>query len=487
MKINTTLLSCICILSCSPAHTPSAEMVDGVSELPVENDEAPSPTVGKKRPAEPELRAVDLTWYEQAEILCDRATLAESFTKMGYKPMAGSYLVAARVLEGGDQPAFEYYSLGDTAFAHSDGRFWPASTIKLMAAVGALSTLSKYGLNGDAYIDLTDARSRYRGSVAGLYQNAIIHSNNLAYDRLVMIAGFDELNDSLLTPENGFPTMTLQCPYYPGVEEPSLRTSPSIIYKQRKLEGEIPARHSNREHNECPGDANCTTLFELLDGLRRVMLHDELPIKDRFPLHKKDVKRLHAHLLEAKNKLEPGVSKALGHPVRVYNKAGRVPGADQNDHALVVDEVTGARYLVALSVPDTLRSDEKTQEKVMELASNALKVLAGQAGTGVLLRRDGGLPIKLEIAPSSSEKGTYSITALLDGEVDKLILWRNRDILTETDGGAIETKSTIPKEGHDLLVVQAERNGKVIGYRTLAVTLVADSLLSSVRDSRRAP
>ncbi len=478
MKINATLLACISILSCSPAHTPSAEVADSVLESPPESIE-PSSTAGDEKPTAtpvvpPEPRAVDLTWYEQAEILCDRTTLAKSFATIGYKPMAGSYLVAARVIAGRDQPSFEYYSLGDTGFAYSDGRFWPASTIKLMAAVGALSTLSKYGLTGNTYIDLTDARSRYRGTVAGLYKNAIIHSNNLAYDRLVMIAGFDELNDNLLTPENGFPTMTLQCPYYHGVEEPSLRTSPTIIYKQRKLEGEIPARHSDREHRECPDDGNCTTLFELLDGLRRVMLHNEIPKKDRFPLHKKDVERLHAHLLEAKNKLEPGVSEALGHSVRVYNKAGRVPGADQNDHAFVVDEVTGARYLIALSVPDTLLSDEKTQEKVMELASNTLKVLARRNRAGVPLRRDGGLPIDIEIVPIRSEEGAYSITVTGDGEVDKLTLWRGRDVLSETDGGTIETRSTVRKDGRDLLIVQAKRKGRTVGYRALAVTLLAN-------------
>mgnify|MGYP007097270455 CR=1 FL=1 len=36
-------------------------------------------------------------------------------------------------------------------------------------------------------------------------------------------------------------------------------------------------------------------------------------------------------------KLGPGAAKALGHEVLVFNKAGRLPFADHNDHALVVD------------------------------------------------------------------------------------------------------------------------------------------------------
>ncbi len=458
------------------ACSPAGKHPESAGDLPKQHvAKAPAPvemdaSIKAKKQSDPlNLRILNLTWYQQAEILCDRTTFTEAFKEMGYEPPAGSYLLAARIVDGGDQPAFQYYSLGDTAFQHSDGRYWPASTVKLMAAVGALHTLAKHGLTGETVLEFTDALKRYKGTAATLYQGAITRSNNLAYDRLVIVAGFDELNSVFFSPENGFPFMKLQCPYYPGGEQLTLRSSPVIRYTQGDLEGEIPARSSEQVFDECPADANCITLFELLDGLRRVMLHRELPKRDRFNLHKRDVKRLQEYLHQSRNKLEPAASKALGHPVRIYNKAGRVPGADQNEHALVIDEVTGERYLVAVSVPDTLRSDEATEEQVRTLAARALKVLSKQPTNIVSLRRGGGVSIDVQTSIPHGDS-VYTITVKGDG-AERLRLWRNRELIAESGSAHLETQLELPpKSQSHLLVALLEQKGKITDYQIVAIS-----------------
>jgi len=409
---------------------------------------------------------VELSWYEQAELLTDRTTLTEAFAARDYTPPDGTFLLAARVVEGAGQPAFQYYSLGDTAFLNSDGKYWPASTIKLMAAVGALSHLHAVGLTGAARLEFRDGRGLYHGNALNLVRNAIIDSNNVAFDRLVRIAGFDGLNGGFLSPENGFPHFSIQCPYDPLGKVGSLRESPLIAYREGKLKGELPARDSTREELGCSDGANCVTLFELLDGLRRVVLHDELPEGDRFPLHARDVGRLREYLLAAKNKLEPGASEGLRHPVRVYNKAGRLPLADHNDHALVVDERTGERYLVALSVPERTGDRELVEGQIVELARHTFRALKKLPTDGVSLARAGGLPVSISAAAGEQGKGTYVVSVTVEGDVDRLTLWNGREQIAQTSGPSLRATLPNPVDTVHLLVVRAERGGKVVGYRT---------------------
>jgi hypothetical protein len=412
---------------------------------------------------------VPLGWYERGELLVDRETLQEEFLRRKYTPPDGSFLVIAEVVDAAGHPGFRYFSLGDTAFSHSEGRFWPASTVKLMAAVGALVTMSKHGLTGNARVRFEDDVGRYRGTVASLCQNAIVHSNNLAYDRLVRLAGFDDLNEHLFSPENGFPSMTFQCPYFPRMSQ-TLRTSPEIAYQEGKREGIIEARHSDRVFDDCPDMSNCTTLFELLDGLRRVVLHEELEESDRFPLHKRDVARLKNALLQAKDKVGKGAEKALGHPVLVYNKAGRLPFADHNDHALIVDNVSGRRYLIAVSVADNSGSKPAVEALIHELTAQALRVVKTTRNKGVLMSRSHGTPIDIRVTPDA-DKRACSISAVATGDVEKLRLWHNRTLIAESAGPSLETGVALTTGKAGVLVAEARRGRRIVGYKIRAIAI----------------
>ena len=104
-------------------------------------------------------------------------------------------------------------------------------------------------------------------------------------------------------------------------------------------------------HPECPDKGNCSTLFELQESLRRLALHREIPRSERFPVGRADRRRLMVALSRSHKKLGNGPVEALGHRVEIYNKAGRYPGDDHLDNALVIDTVNGRRYLLAMSVP----------------------------------------------------------------------------------------------------------------------------------------
>ncbi|MCC6749798.1 MAG: hypothetical protein IT371_19185 [Deltaproteobacteria bacterium] len=317
-------------------------------------------------------------WFRLVERLADRRSLAASFEAARYTLPPHTFLLAARVVPGVGQPAFQYFSLGDSGFVYSPGRYWPASTVKLMTTVGALWTLHKHGLSGAARVAFTDAEGRYSGTVRELYDKALGLSTNTEYNRLALIAGFDALNEEYLRPETGLPRMVLQRRYGKRIPGATLRVSPEMSFEEGPRRVTLPERAGRGSYPECPQQGNCATLFELLEVLRRVMLHDELPEASRFPLGRADRLRIRALLRGTPEKLEPGASQALEHPVQIYNKAGRYPGDDHLDVALVVDAVTAERFLIAVSVRygSLKEPDAVSQGHLSDLAHHTLRALA---------------------------------------------------------------------------------------------------------------
>ena len=411
-------------------------------------------------------------WYAQAERVADRSGLAASFAQQGYAPPAGTYALAVRVTPGVAQPAFELRSWTDTAFVYSAGAYWPASTVKLLAAVGALRTLGGLGLTGAATVSFTDDDSTYAGSVADLYDAALTVSDNVAYNRLMEIAGFDELNDGLLVDGMGLPQLVLQRRYTHPLPTSSLRTSPAITYAEGPLQGVLPARTGVGQHPECPNEGNCITLQELLDALRRVTLHDELPTSERFPLVDADVAGLMAALEAADTFLEPGASAALGHPVTVYNKPGEVASDDRLDHGLVVDDVTGERYLLAASMPWA----STTAADLSDLAYALLVALTGASDPVTPLQVDAGaaLAARIEDHGEGVTPGSHAVTVWLQGTgVDAVDVYVDRWFLgTATpDGAYLRLDHDFSTAGDRLFVLVGQAQGAPVGYRATVLTI----------------
>jgi hypothetical protein len=141
----------------------------------------------------------------------------------------------------------------------------------------------------------------------------------------------------------------------------ALRRSPRITFREGVRRGVIPERVGAGRHPECPAEGNCTTLYELLSVLRRVVLHRELPSEERFRIDEADAEALRRALYHSRSRLALGAEAALG-PVRVWNKTGTVPGDERLDHGLVEDVTTGRRYLVALAMKQATTTNGDAQE-----------------------------------------------------------------------------------------------------------------------------
>lgn len=127
---------------------------------------------------------------------------------------------------------YRYYDHNGTS-AEREG-WWPASAVKLLAAVAALERLHGWGFGPAASVtfhyleeDLGDVTL----TVEEIVRAAITPSDNTAYDRLIEIAGYEWLNDIFLTDANGLGASVLQRGYggrhrYADSGRGSLRNAP---------------------------------------------------------------------------------------------------------------------------------------------------------------------------------------------------------------------------------------------------------------------
>lgn len=235
------------------------------------------------------------------------------------------------------------HHLGDPASVD----WWPASTVKIFAAVAALEAVEALGFDQRAQVRFErPGRRPYTRRVGWLVQKAITDSSNLAYDRLVQFVGHDALHADLLGPARGLHDTALQVPYSTNVS--SLLDSPAITLRHGKRSHTIPARQGDGTAR-CPLPT-CTSLDSLAEIMRRVMLHASLPAQQRLRLSDAAIARLHA-ALAGRGKRGQEVVEAFdrafrGRAPRLYHKPGYYPRWRSD---VVFIEVGGRRWAIALA------------------------------------------------------------------------------------------------------------------------------------------
>jgi len=256
----------------------------------------------------------------------------------GYDLPQDANVYAVRVIEGPEGRIYEQFEAGGGALADD---FWPASSIKVLAALGALDFARSLGFTGAATVAFDDGLPSQ--TLRSIYEPAIRDSSNYDYDLLVRIAGLDHLNDAFLTARNGFPVTSINRSYggLPFAE------SPAMVFEEGDRRAYVPVRKSTREP-ECAG--NCSNLFEMAESVRRIVLHDDIPVDQRFALDALDVKALAGALLDAEGFFAPPVSRVLGAGAKIWSKPGDAAEQDCLDVAFI-ESRTGRRFLVAASVP----------------------------------------------------------------------------------------------------------------------------------------
>ncbi|MDQ6727169.1 MAG: hypothetical protein M3066_13535 [Actinomycetota bacterium] len=121
---------------------------------------------------------------------------------------------------GGSPLTYQTYEAGGGALSDN---FWPASSIKVLAALGALDFARSMGFTGAATVTFDDGRDQ--ASIRAIYRAAIADSSNFDYDWLVLIAGVERLNSVFLTEAHGFPVTSIFRPI-PEATSPTHRASP---------------------------------------------------------------------------------------------------------------------------------------------------------------------------------------------------------------------------------------------------------------------
>lgn len=288
-------------------------------------------------------------------------SLDTALAAVGYRFPAGAGVYAAKITKEAGGLAYEDYQGGIGALGTN---FWPASSIKVLAAVGALEFVGQHGFTGAANIAFGSGAPR---TIRSIYDAAVRISDNAAYDALVEIAGVDYLNKEFLTPARGFPVTVVQRSYTVGG---NLRTTPTITLAEGPKKLVIPAR-TGRVDTDCP-QGQCSNLFEMSESVRRLVLHNEIPANERFRIASTDVIGLNSALLGAEGWFEPAVARVLGNGVKIYGKPGEVPTRDCLDVTLI-EARNGARYLLSATVP----SRQGGCPSLVNLAQVVLRHLTG--------------------------------------------------------------------------------------------------------------
>ncbi len=167
----------------------------------------------------------------------------------------------------------------------------PASAVKIFAAIGALHRIDELGFTSRAKVTF-HGKKTYSTTVSALIEAAIIQSDNIAYNRVVQLASFDKLHQEILTSKFGITQTALNRAYQISTweslgENPSLRIAPAITLQEGKKTHKIPASRS-KAHAVCSSSA-CTSLQDLAESSRRLMLQEQLPASESFDLKPNDL------------------------------------------------------------------------------------------------------------------------------------------------------------------------------------------------------
>jgi hypothetical protein len=287
----------------------------------------------------------------------DEVSLPTLLSQQGFTPPEGfKALVVVLPARGatGEPRAFDWHGTSD-----DQGDWWPASSVKLYAAVAALETAHRSGFGPRAQVTFEYADGPVTERLDRLVKEALIPSNNLAFDRLVEIAGFDALHREFFSKKHGLSRTVLFRAYGGRLRDPVTNNginlhSPPITLSFGKKQKQLPERHGKPSKRlECPEQGNCTSLAELAEAVRRVVLHDELPEGERFDLGEASVELLRSALAAPRPRGEnivDGLRAGFGaeRPITVHHKAGFALKW-MSDAVLVEEPATGKRYLVALA------------------------------------------------------------------------------------------------------------------------------------------
>ncbi|MGI8605266.1 MAG: serine hydrolase [Verrucomicrobiales bacterium] len=213
-------------------------------------------------------------------------------------PESKKWAAVCIVSQGEDgKPSFTWHDYRNSGSATN---FWPASTIKLYAAVAALELLTErqFPLDTVAIFEHREKDGRWildcARSMREMLSEVFRRSSNEDYTLLLRLVGIDRINSQFLISERGFPHSALMRGYVTGRPYGYVREEPQRLTLRSADGAKIETfEHtwSGRFYAEERGctiiDAktgNVTTPRELAECLRRVLFHECLTDLERYRL-----------------------------------------------------------------------------------------------------------------------------------------------------------------------------------------------------------
>ncbi|MDX9719907.1 MAG: LysM peptidoglycan-binding domain-containing protein [Myxococcota bacterium] len=306
----------------------------------------------------------------------DTTTLPRLMKQAGFKaPSRFKALVIEITFDSSRQNvirerAFDYNGSSDD----TDG--WnPASTIKLYAAIAVLQRIEKMGFSSKAKVTF-HAKKPYTIAVADLIRAAIIDSDNIAYNRLVQLASYDYLNGTFLSAENGVRNSALTRAYQSSTwtdmgENVSLRHAPAITLIEGKRKREIEASTASTSV-ECSAAA-CTTLQDLAEVTRRLMLQEQLVESDGFKLNNNDLimlrRAMRAERARGNEMVDKFANEYNDERVRFYSKPG-FAGDWFTDNVYIFDPRVNQAWIVTMAGYPGRKSLDSAAQVIAKLVAN---------------------------------------------------------------------------------------------------------------------
>jgi|GEM_PF-409110 len=274
---------------------------------------------------------------------------------------------------------FKRYSYKNTGDKHN---FWPASTIKIYATTAALVLLKQYGLSLDT------SATFYRKSGSGwtkdttqtfrkMITDTITCSSNTYFTLLLRFAGADWLNKQFFTKANGFSKTSLMRgysgsrPWYYGLSEPQrivLKDGTTSIerthtWSKTRYSDQVKCSISNAS-----GTANCSTLEDMTEHMRRLFFHEYIPTVQRFNVRQSDLNWYRYGTPKQPifaSKCSPtgrNASKKVFPKSTYYHKPGSV-NSYKLDTFYLADKASNTHFLMSMA---TRSSSKQTLEKLIE-------------------------------------------------------------------------------------------------------------------------
>lgn len=293
-------------------------------------------------------------WWKKKGV--DSSVLPKLMAKEGFKPpQKFMALVVELTFDKTRQTVVQERAFDYKGTSAVNSGWNPASTVKIFAAIAALRRIDSLGFSARAKVTFYGKKT-YATTVGELIEKAIVQSDNIAYNRVVQLASYENLHKTVLTSKFGITQTALNRAYQVSTwqslgENPSLRHSPKILLVEGRKTLTLP--EENAKTPAVCGSGACTSLQDLAESSRRLMLQEQLPPEETFNLKQQDLLFLRRAMRSAERTrgtemVERFAAVFKDSRVKFYSK----PGFSENwytDNVYIFDPRHNQAWIVVMS------------------------------------------------------------------------------------------------------------------------------------------